>query len=304
MNAFKKSALVIALAAAAAGAQAAEVYGTVDVGVNYIEVNGAAVTGVESGQSADSFIGVKAAEDLGGGLKVGVTLEAGVAVDQGATSVGKLFDREASIAVTSGAHAVKLGRLETPTRAALKQYDAFGGGTFGVARAVTDTTGDYVDNAVAYSFGAKGLKVGVAHIFGEQIDGGVDEGSATIVQVGYAYGPASASLTHTKIDAGSTTTLVGADYDFGVAKASLMYQDAKDSGLDNSVLVGVKAPVHGNMAVMASLGQAKLATGDKIDLFAVGGEYNLSKRTNLYAAYGKLDGLTAEQLSLGLKHKF
>lgn len=304
MKVFKKSALLIALAAAAFGAQAAEVYGTADVAYTYTDVAGADGHALSSGGKSDSFIGFKAGEDLGSGLKASVVLEAGYDLDTGATGAGKLFNREASLGLTSGANAVKFGRLQSPGFATVQQFDAFGGSNLGRARGISNVA-EFNDNAVGYSYTHGDVSVALQHAFGEEVDGGLRDGATTALGVTYAHGPLSAALTRTDVEAGARTTQVAGAYDFGVVKASLLVQDASNSALDNSFLFGVKAPVSGFVA-QASLGQAKLNSGDKVDLYSFGGEYNLSKRTNLYAAYGRIEASEAkgEQFAVGMNHSF
>jgi predicted porin len=305
MNAIKKSSLLIALFAAAAAAQAApvDVYGTADVGYSYNKLDGKAVHAVSSGGLSDSFFGIKASEDLGSGLKAVVTLEAGYDLDTGVTG-DKLFNREASIGLTSGAHTLKLGRLQSLGYAAVKQFDAFGGGNLGMARG-TSTVAEYNDNSVGYTFSQNDLQVGVQRAMGEQVDGGLSDGATSALSVAYARGPLSAAVVRTNVNAGPRTTLVAGGYDFGVAQASVQVQDVSNSVLDRSFLVGVKAPVKGIVA-LASIGQAKLVNGEKVDLYSVGATYNLSKRTSLYTAVGHVDATATngDQFALGLNHTF
>lgn len=304
----RKPLVFLAIAALSAGAaQAApSVYGTVDAGFNYTRANGESMSSVESGQKTDSFVGFKGTEQLGQSLRASYVVEAAFEADSGVSSTGKLFSREASVGLGFQAHSVKIGRTETLANTALKQFDVFGGGNFGTARGVTDTAGDYSDNTIAYSYSGNGLTGGLTHSFGEQSGGGVSGGATNAFQAGYAKGAVSASLTHTVADAGPRTTLVAGGYDFGVVKATAMYQNAKDSSLDHSVLVGLKAPVKGNLVALASIGRVEMADGEKVDVFSLGGEYSLSKRTNLYASYGKLDLVSAkgERVALGMNHRF
>ncbi len=82
----KLIALAIAgLAAAPAFAQSTNVtmYGVVDAGMEIGNSGFGTKTRVQSGQSAGSRLGFKADEDLGNGLKVFFTLEAGFALDNG-----------------------------------------------------------------------------------------------------------------------------------------------------------------------------------------------------------------------------
>lgn len=311
MNVFNKTAIFVALAACAAGAQAAstDVYGVADIGYNYTRVDGASVHTLASNGKSDSFIGFKASEDLANGVKAFVTLEAGYDLDTGATA-NNLFSREASIGFASGAHTFKAGRLQSLSYAAVKQFDVFGGGNLGVAR-MSNHAAEYNSNSVGYTLAHGDFTFGAQHAFGEQIDGNLRDSATDAVSVGYARGPMSASLVHTNIDNGAltygsrTTQLAGA-YDFGPAKASVIAQNASGSAyLDKSVVFGVSAPVKGFIA-MASVGQAKLVDGSKIDLYSVGATYNMSQRTALYAAFGRVDVdfAAADKFAMGVNHAF
>lgn len=304
MKALKKSALVLALAAAAAGAQAAEVYGTVDAGYSYTSVEGADLSTISSGGLSDSFIGFRSAEDLGGGLKASFALEAGVNVDTGTTAGSNLFNREASVGLSQGIHSVKLGRTQTLSYGTVKQYDVFNGASLGFARGAFDTAGEYQSNTVSYGLTTGGLTVGLSHALGEQVDGGLDKGSVSAVNVGYNLGKASVGLTYTDAKDGASNVLVGGAYDFGPAKVTALYQDSKNSAQDNSFVVGVAAPVKG-VTLKASAGYLKMVDGSKADLFTVGAEHSLSKRTTAYVAAGRVSGdLSADTFSIGVNHKF
>ena len=311
MKVFTKTAILIALAAAAAGAQAAstDVYGVADIGYNYTKVGGMSVNSLDSSGKSDSFIGFKSTEDLGNGMKAVVTLEAGYNIDTGTTGTA-LFGREASIGITSGAHTIKAGRLQSLSYAAVKEFDVFGGGNLGVAR-MSSHAAEYNSNSVGYTLTHGDFTFGAQHAFGEQVNGNLRDSATDAVSVAYAHGPVSASIVHTNIDDGAltygsrTTQLAGA-YDFGPAKASVIAQNASGSFiLDKSVVVGVSAPVK-NFVALASVGQAKLVDGSHIDLYSVGGTYNLSKRTSVYAAFGRVDVqvAAADKFAMGVNHAF
>jgi predicted porin len=305
MNAFKKSSLFIALslAAAASFAAPAQVYGTADIGYSYSKLGGQSVSQLSSGGMSDSFIGFKAGEDLGSGMNAFVTLEAGYDLDTGMTA-DNLFSREASIGVSSGAHTAKLGRLQSLGYSEIKQYDAFGGGNLGMIRGVS-TVAEYNSNSVGYAYSKDGLNIGVQHAMGEQVDGGLSDRSTNAMSIGYTRGNARASVVRTVVDAGARTTQFAGAYDFGRVEASVIVQDASASVIDKSFLIGVKAPIAGFVA-RASAGQAKLFNGETVDLYSIGGSYNLSKRTALYAAAGQVDAtaVNGDQFAIGVNHAF
>lgn len=166
----------------------------------------------------------------------------------------------------------------------------------------------------------------------------------------YNAGPLSAMLTYVKGGNTSSTTVgatptayradqkvwnLGASYDFSVVKAFLQYTDVKttagvtlddDGKVDGSfsgakakskiVQVGVSVPVTDKAAVLASFGQHKFkddpsSETQKDEVFSVGIDYTLSKRTDVYAAFinnreSANTGNTAagQSFAVGLKHNF
>jgi predicted porin len=303
MKALKQSALFIALSAAAFAANAGpvDIYGTADIGYTYTKVGADTVHTLNSSGARDSFIGFKASEDLGNGIKAFVTLEHGFDLDSGTDANLK---RETSVGLTNGVHTLKAGRLQSLARNSVKEFDVFGGGNIGMARGIAAVQ-EYYENSAEYSVVQGDFRASVQHSFGEVVGGGLGDGSVNAFSIGYGRGPLTASVVHTDVDNGPAVTQLAGAFDFGVAKTSVIYQDAKDSVLDNSFLVGVKAPVAGFVA-QASVGQAKLVSGDKVDLYSIGGGYSLSKRTNLYAAYGRIEALSdkGEQFTIGMNHSF
>ena len=164
---FKKSlAAVAVLGAFAASSFAADVtlYGKVDMGLQYQNVETTNFKGVES--NADGFklnsgvgqasrIGVKGTEDLGNGYKVSFVLENGLNVDDGTfkgAEEDRLFDREASLTVSSEWGTLMAGRFGAFSTAASKtdilmsRVESFDGGHTGAELAMIDR----VDNAIAY----------------------------------------------------------------------------------------------------------------------------------------------------------
>jgi len=113
-------------------------------------------------------------------------------------------------------------------------------------------------------------------------------------------------------------------YDFGPAKVALQHVALKVTTLGAQSArrfanqVAVSAPLTKAINGWASYGQGKLqgAAGtqdSKFDGMQLGGLYNLSKRTNLYAIYGQAgqDAVTGQaskykdqQYALGLRHSF
>lgn len=104
---FKKSLAAVAVLGAFAGSALAadvQLYGLVDLGLNWTQVdNGKTTTdsfGMGSGQNSGSRFGLKGTEDLGNGYKVGFNLENSFKADDGAFDKGsRLFHRESILFV-------------------------------------------------------------------------------------------------------------------------------------------------------------------------------------------------------------
>ena len=101
----KKSLLALSVAAAAMGAQAADVqvYGLIDTSLSFVSSD-ADIAGhdrvnsfsMENAKEFGSRFGLKGSEDLGNGYKVAFVLESGIKSDDGSLDQGgKLFGREA-----------------------------------------------------------------------------------------------------------------------------------------------------------------------------------------------------------------
>ena len=103
----KKSLLALSVAAAAMGAQAADVqvYGLLDTSLSFVSSD-ADIAGhdrvnsfsMENAKEFGSRFGLKGSEDLGNGYKVAFVLESGIKSDDGSLDQGgKLFGREAHV---------------------------------------------------------------------------------------------------------------------------------------------------------------------------------------------------------------
>jgi len=308
-------AIAIAFLATAAttSAQAADFYGNFDIGIKASKVNGISTTRIENGNSSESIFGVRGSEDLGGGAKAIFQLEGSFEGDDGTTNA-PTFDRDTFVGLTSGEHTVKLGRLKTLNRAAVLDYDAFNASSWGIAMSAIDQNGSFAANAIQYDYAANGIKASIQHIAGEE-SGGPSTASTDAVQVRYANGPLTATVTHTHVDdaaptaASTTNTMVGVGYNFGFVQTTIMYQDAKATAalpIEKRMVASATASVNDSVKIMAQAGHVKQINGDKANLVAIGGQYSLSKRTSLYASLSKSDlaGMDSKQFVTGVRHQF
>jgi len=332
-----RTAIAFALAALSAGAAHAQssvtVYGAVDLGL-VLERGGAAgsVNKLSSGVEAGSRLGFKGTEDLGGGLSAKFVLEMGISADNGSLNQGgTAFGRQSLVGLSGGFGSVTMGRQYTPLFLALDSVDPFGTGLAGASTnlfAFYPTSGNArMTNSVIYTSPAmSGFSGMLAYGFGE-----VPGNSSAKRQIGaslsYESGPWLLTVAHhsTNNATGSDserTTLAGAVFDFGMAKVHVVYDRNRGlAGVDNSdALIGVSAPVAGG-TLMASYIRKTDKSGLKQNASqaAIGFTYPISKRTNFYTAYGRIDndngatytvgnaidsGTGDKAFNLGIRHKF
>jgi len=150
-----------------------------------------------------------------------------------------------------------------------------------------------------------------------------DSAAAAVVLGGTQYDMEAASLAQAQIQ--NTDTFLSASYNFGVAKVGFQNLTTltKTTGDIQSFKrtanqVGVSAPITSAIGAFASYGAGKRQAAVTAQNFAytgyqLGGLYNLSKRTQLYAIYGsatqdavsgQASGYKDTQYALGAKHTF
>jgi len=346
----KKSMIALAVLAAVAGSAQAQssvtIYGVADMALQAgNQGNGSGTKyALDSGEQGGSRLGFKGTEDLGGGLKAIFDLEMGIYLDNGASQNvnGKpvAFGRQSWVGLTGDFGTLKMGRQYTPQFYFFDAVDPFDlGFTSGVAGGSTSTAGVFgfisqsawrVNNSVSYQtndlsgFGAMGL-----YSFGE-VAGNTSASRSVGVSGKYSAGPLYVGAVYYKandaIAAGNglKSVLVGAAYDFGVAKAAFGY--SKDTSDDSSIdtkgfMLGVTVPVTPADNILATVAQLKnnaVSTGNKSTQYAIGFTHALSKRTNLYGSYSRetndvninggglaiANGATASLVNVGIFHSF
>lgn len=300
-------------------------YGFMKRGGNDGAVNGVETKNeFASGLQAGSRIGFKGAEDLGNGLKAIFQYEFGTSID---VSSGLTATRNAYVGLTGGFGTIVGGRLDGVRYGIFNKYDAFGGGNIGNFTQMTAQV-DRADNAVAYispTFAgfnavlAYSTHIGTSNPLGL----GAQEGSGTVagdgndgdavlntVMVAYNNGPISVSADWERVSftggaAAGTASVVddvtvmtlGASYDFGVVKLSALYDNLEADGRNgtgtlqdqDTWFVSASAPI-GKFVAKATYGVTEddEANNSKGKKWGIGGQYNLSKRTNIYASYGSI----------------
>lgn len=326
----KKSLIALAVLAASGAAMAQSsvtLFGVMDVGVGHSSGTNS-VTGMTNGGYKTSRLGVRGVEDLGGGLKAGFWLEAGINADTGdgnkndAYGGGLQFKRRSTISLMGDNWGeVRLGRDNATHYNNLLAFDPFeatGSGSL-LKNQITGIS-DRKSNTISYFLPSNlgGFYGQVQYIFGEKAGstqtGLTDNGDGYGIRGGYANGPLNISADYIKIkknalaETSATGTGlkqdaeaygVGASYDFGIVKPFVMWNQEKAKSEGAALpekkyqmwLVGLTAPV-GPGVVRFSYNDLRnksdFAPNDKSKMYALGYVYSLSKRTALYGTYSHI----------------
>ncbi|ATG22157.1 porin [Ralstonia pickettii] len=302
--------------------------------------------GVNSGGMSTSYWGMKGSEDLGNGLKAIFTLEAFFRPDTGKVGRfdgDHFFARNAFVGLQSNSWgSIKLGRNTPPYFVSTILFNPFidsytfspmvfhtylGNGRTGTA-GISGLVGDSGwDNSIMYSTpDFNGLTGNFIYGAGEQAGhNGQNKWGGNFL---YFHGnfAATAAFQQVRFDASpgdlnalvtgfsrQTAAQLGATYDFGVVKLYGQYQYIKNTintgdAKSNGGQLGVSIPV-GPGSILASYAYTKTsgAVDVKRNTWAVGYDYSLSKRTDVYAAYfhDKVSDLSsADTFGVGIRAKF
>jgi len=320
-----------------------DVYGLMHFAIEDTNVNGQDLQVTDR----VSRIGFKGSEDLGGGLKaiwqieqqINATNSANTTVTTSTatitTSGGHSYTHNHTASVGNGAFGgaglrntfiglsgsfgtVLMGRHDTPYKLGTLSLDPFvdtmadyNAMPDGVA--LVNATHDYRSpQAIAYiSPTWSGFHFAVAAIATNTAanlnnNDTFDAVSATAV---YSNGPLFASLSYQDVNvlgANDTATKLGLGYTFGDAKVGFIYEDVEKTEA-NWLINGVYNM--GPIALKAEYGRSNpdAAGAPTKNAYALGVDYNLSKRTTAYALYTRGDDKVASSVSgyaIGLKHSF
>lgn len=323
----KQKLLALAVLGALAGTAAAQsnitVYGVVDVGIARADASpGDSVWRMDSGVQSGSRLGFKGTEDLGGGMTAAFMLENGFSTDTGAMGGGLIFGRQAWVSLGGSFGTVRLGRQFTPIYEVLDYLDPFGTGLSGGINNVFNTHGTRMDNGVKYLTPKFGSFAGqVAYSFGRETPGNAAAGRQYGGSLVYENGPLnlSGAYSDTNNNAGDgdvRTGLFAGAYDFKVAKVHFAVAQNKsevgsaETGKSRDMMLGLTAPVGATGTVLASYirHDDRFGSAD-LDQWAVGYLHGLSKRTNLYTSYGRINNKPSASVDTsvfyaGIRHKF
>ena len=326
----KKLNLALVLAGALTGAaqaqSAIEVYGIADMGlvreVGNVAGSGATAAGnkITSGAQSGTRLGFKGKEDLGNGLSALFVLETGIAADRGGFNQGNGFARQSFVGLQGDFGTLTLGRQYTSYFLTLNQVaDPFASGLAGNAQnlmlppsgttAITTTDRAIrMDNAIKYATPLfENFSAEIAYGFGE-IAGNSDASRIITGSVGYDSKPLNVRLAYYEKNNATDTgnlksTMLAANYDLEFAKIFAAYADNDWVGQTKTrnYLIGATVPFGAHKFIASYIradGRGVYAANDA-DQWGIGYTYSLSKRTNLYAAYGYISNDGAATYTIG-----
>jgi predicted porin len=281
-----------------------------------------------SGAQSGTRLGFKGTEDLGNGMKALFVLETGISADKGGFNQNNVaFARQSFVGLQSEPGTLTLGRQYTPYFLTLSSIaDPFAAGLAGAAQNLMSSTGIRMNNTIKYASPLINNFSGeVAYGFSEP--SGSESTRQISANINYKMQPLNIGLAYHRANNAANTDktesiLLAANWDFGVAKVFAAF--ANNEGLTNldsrDFLIGATVPfgAHTFIASYINKDGRNAASGVSAEQWALGYTYKLSKRTNLYAAYGYInnDGTTYtvgnnsepgsgnKALNLGVRHLF
>jgi predicted porin len=324
---------VLAVSGAAMAQSSVTLYGTADAALIRDDNGTVTVNKLSSGQLSGGKWGLKGAEDLGGGLKAIFTLENGYSIDTGAgATISKtdltpqIFNRQSFVGFSGDFGTVKLGRQKNPVYATAATWDSFADSQAGDTGRLFNYTDVRTSNLMAYNFAANGFYGELQYGLGEVAGSSANQTVAG--WVGYKSGPFDVVLTNQDAKDATDThttkiTLIGGNYNFGVAKLFAAYSTEKTDGASvtlnqKDLHIGATVPVSTAGTVELSYVSKKddLTSSADAHQVAIGYLYTLSKRTTLHTSYSQLSndskakyqvttaGNTDKLFMVGISHQF
>jgi len=283
----KKSLLALAALGAFSGIASAQssvtLFGIVDATLAFGHGSVSNKTQLTNSGYNSSRLGFRGVEDMGGGLKGGFWLEAGLTNDDGRGAgtntnnqgtggaiaglnggQGVTFNRRSTVSVGGGWGELRLGREYTPHFWSQTVYDPFGTNGVGTTQTLNSSIGGpttvRASNGITYLYGhdfnntsaagAAGFHLMASYYLGENNTGAATskDGTGFSFRAGYNAGPLSLAFANanTKFATGKiTTTNIGGSYDLGVVQPMFIWDRDKVAGGNKGSgwLIGALMPI-------------------------------------------------------------
>ena len=325
------------MASTAALADGVSAYGNVDVGA--IAADSGRVQMAGAGNNSATLIGFRGTEDIGNGLKASFNYEAGINAKNGSLTNGgnysntAIFNRVATVGLSSEAYGITLGQQLSPFIAgeltgstAVGGNGAFvpglyvlnGGNLAGITTAATGgTNGFFVPDAVNVNATVSGVAVNLMNRMG---GGGSAESNYNAASAGTTLADINVNYAYQKISTNGTITtnnVISANYQFGDIRINGAYASNSITGTDNKgSMLGASMPLNAAVSVGFTYARNSLSTLDNVRIASL--EYKMSKRTYTYVnyatfgnsamgVYGNDQGRftsTESLIQVGLSHSF
>jgi len=245
-----------------------------------------------------SHFGIRATEDLGGGLKARATYETYIQANSPETSTTAFGDRQSTVGIVHKMGSVDLGRSVHTHFLAISNNDPFGTLIGSSAADVHNLRGLRFSNAAFTS-----VNLGnVTASFDRSTGATTDPYAASLVA---AVGPAV--VTYARYEAGAETSdVLAARAKFGATTVYGIASDNKGAtaNTNRGQLIGASHNLGGPVTVKASYGRIE----NGIKSYNVGAEYAFSKRTYAQVLYRNVEGTSAatdiKQVAGGLVVQF
>ena len=308
------AALATLVSATALAQSSVTIYGRLNLSVERQDNNGAKSTVLQNNASRLGFTG---SEDLGGGLRAGFALEHGFNPDTG-TAAESFWGRQSEVNLSGGFGRLRLGTFTSEAYYATSDYTGLHNHETGTS---SDALYAYVGrntNKIAYRTPEfiKGLSLEGAVSAGEgRLCGTTTCARSYDFAANYSIGALHLGAGYEKNGAAKQFA-VSALYDVGaLIFGGMVQRDSEAYGPGN------RTNVRGAVAYIFGLNELHLNVGVANDYsklndsgakqYTVGYNYNLSKRTKVYAFYTKVDAerLTPyatdfSSLAAGVRHNF
>lgn len=312
-----KAWLALALMASAgyANADGLQIYGILDNSLQYLSNAGTNASGgksslfsIANGSEAPNRFGFKGSEDLGGGLKAIMQLEAGINLDTGQLGQnGRMFGRQAWVGLQDNWGAITIGRQKNLIYDAFLELDPLQYYSYSLPAMDAQFAGR-ADNSIKYAGNFNGFKV--AALFSTGYDATISGGSQVPGQwrvgkeygasLGYANGPLNMSVAFdqqqgtTTATQGATTQriAVGASYALGDFKPYVGYQWYLSNvpgvaGRNELYYAGLQYRPVTEVILAGAIYYNNITSANQHPyMLAANATYLLSKRTNLFAEVG------------------